>query len=103
MPKFIYAYKGGRRADGPVSQDAEMAKWKSWMGGLGKALVEAGGPVGKSYTLSSQGTADNGGADPLFGYSIVEAADVQAALALGKGCPILEHGGRIEVCELIAM
>ena len=46
---------------------------------------------------------DGGGANPLTGYSIIEAKDLDDAVRLSKGCPILLSGGSIEVAELMAM
>jgi hypothetical protein len=36
----------------------------------------------------------------LGGYSLITAADLEAAVILGKGCPFLENGGGVEVGEL---
>jgi hypothetical protein len=47
--------------------------------------------------------SDGGGANPLSGYSIIEAKDLDDAVRLSKGCPVLLSGGSIEVSELIAM
>jgi hypothetical protein len=33
------------------------------------------------------------------GYTIVDAAGLDAAVAKAKGCPILAAGGSVEVCE----
>ena len=46
---------------------------------------------------------DNGGANPISGYSLVEMADTDAAIAYAKGCPILEEGGSIEIAECFDM
>jgi hypothetical protein len=35
----------------------------------------------------------------VTGYSIIQAGSLDAAVELAKGCPILESGGSIEVCE----
>jgi hypothetical protein len=37
----------------------------------------------------------------LTGYSILEAADLDAAVELGEGCPIVADGGRVDVYETI--
>ena len=46
---------------------------------------------------------NHGGANPASGYSLIEAADLDDALAKAKGCPILESGGSIEVAVAIDM
>jgi hypothetical protein len=42
---------------------------------------------------------NNGGANPVSGYSLIEAADTDAAVAYAKKCPILEDAGSIEIAE----
>ena len=81
-----------------------MDAWGKWMGGLGSALVDGGNPVGKSSTVLSDGSViDNGGANPASGYSLVEASDLNDALAKAKDCPILTSGGSVEVAEAMDM
>jgi hypothetical protein len=36
----------------------------------------------------------------LGGYTVITAADLDAAVALAARCPVLEHGGAVEVGEL---
>lgn len=35
------------------------------------------------------------------GYTLIEAADEDAAVAVAKGCPVFFHGGFVEVREII--
>ena len=46
---------------------------------------------------------EGGGSNPLTGYTIVTADDLDAAVAMAKGCPILSSGGSVEVAETIEM
>ncbi len=80
-----------------------MAKWQVWLDGLGAALISPGAPLGKSTTIGRSGIEDGGGANPLSGFTIVEAKDKDAAHGLAIGCPILDNEGTIEVAELGAM
>ena len=100
MPKFIFAYHGGKMPETEEARAAEMAAWGAWMGELGDALVDPGNPAGPSKTVTGNGVEDNGGANPLSGYSLVNAADIDAAVEMAKGCPILKSG-TIEVAEAI--
>ncbi|VAV98976.1 identified by similarity to GB:BAB50844.1, partial [hydrothermal vent metagenome] len=61
---------------------------------------DGGNPVGMSKTVTSSGVEDNGGANPLSGYTVVQADNIDAATALCKGSPHL-NGGTIEVAELL--
>ncbi len=80
-----------------------MAKWKAWIGGLGDAVVNPGTPLGKSKTVSSAGVSDDGGSNPMSGFSIVKADSMDAALEMAKECPLLEIGGTLEVAEVMEM
>lgn len=100
MPKFIFAYHGGKMPETEAEIAAEMQRWSDWMKGLGEALVDPGNPVGISKTVSVDGVADDGGANPVSGYSLVIADNMDAALTMALGCPMVTQGhGSIEVAE----
>lgn len=104
MPKYMFAYHGGSKPDTPEESAKEMDKWQNWLGGMGADCVDFGAPVGLSKTVSAQSITDDGGANPLSGYSIVEAADDAAACEIAKGCPILQNGkGTVEVAPIMEM
>lgn len=103
MANFIYAFHGGAMPDTPEEGAAVMAKWGAWMAGLGSALVHPGAPVGMSKTVSASGIADNGGANPVSGYMVISAADMDAACEIAKGCPIIDNGGSVEIAEEMEM
>lgn len=79
-----------------------MARLGAWFEQMGAAVVDGGAPVGTSKTVSGTGVADDGGANPLSGYTIVSADDMDGAIALAKGCPILSHGS-VEVAPIMQM
>lgn len=103
MPKYLYVYHGGKRPDTEAEQQRVMAAWGAWMEGLGAGLADGGAPVGSSRTVTSGGVADDGGANPASGYSMVEAASHDAAVEMARGCPILDDGGSVEVAEIMSM
>ncbi len=102
MSNYIFAYHGGKKPESPEEGAKHMAKWKAWIGGLGDAVVNPGTPLGKSKTVSSSGVSDDGGSNPLSGFSIVKADSMDAALEMAKGCPYLDIG-TIEVAEAMEM
>lgn len=102
MPKFIFAYHGGKAPDSPEEGKQVMAAWENWMSGLGAAMIDGGAPAGKSHTVTAAGVRTDGGANPISGYSFVEAGSLEAAVDLAKGCPILENGS-VEVAEILPM
>lgn len=104
MAKYLFVYHGGKKPESKADQAKAMDDWGKWMGGMGSALIDGGNPVGKSSTVKSDGSVVNdGGSNPTSGYSLVEAAALEDALAHAKKCPILAHGGSIEVAEAIDM
>jgi hypothetical protein len=102
MPKYIFAYHGGKTPATKAEGDKVMAAWGAWFEKLGPAIADPGAPVGQSHTVAAKGVTANGGANPVSGYSIVTAKDYPAAIGLAKGCPILD-GGTVEVAEIVAM
>lgn len=103
MPKFLFVYHGGKAPDSPDEIEKEMMRWKSWLDGLGNAVVDPGNPVGMSKTIFADKVTDDGGANPTSGYGIFQADSIEDAVAKGKGCPHLAAGGSIEVAEIIEM
>lgn len=103
MTKFIFVYHGGKAPSDPAEMEKVMAAWGAWYGGMGDNLLDGGGPVGKSSMVNSSGVTEDGGANPVSGYTIVEAQDKAAANKLAGGCPILTDGGSVEVAEVMAM
>lgn len=104
MPKFMFVYHGGGRPETPEEGEKVMAAWGAWMGSIGENLVDGGNPVGQSKTVSADGVSDDGGSNPVSGYSLVNATDIDAAVAMTKGCPIFAGGkGTVEVAEALEM
>lgn len=102
MAKYLYVYHGGKAPETEEEGRRSMAAWMEWLGGMGAKALDPGNPVGVSKTVSATGVADNGGANPSSGYSIVEAASFDEAVEMAKGCPILsDSGGTVEVAEII--
>ncbi len=102
MPQFIFAYHSGKIPEDPEEGAKLMARWQAWMAGPGDGMVNPGHPVGKSSTVSSSGVTNDGGSNPLSGFSLVEADNIEAAIEIAKGCPHIEHGS-IEIAETMEM
>jgi hypothetical protein len=100
MPNYLLAYHGGKMADTKDAQATVMAAWGQWMQKLGPSLIDGGNPVGKASTIDKQGKVSAGaGPNPVSGYSIIKAENLDAAVRLAKECPVLQGGASIEVCE----
>jgi len=104
MAKYLFVYHGGSTPESEEDVAEVMNAWGQWFGSMGSAVVDGGNPVGMSSTVQSDGSvAADGGANPASGYSLVEAAGLDEALAEAKNCPILASGGTVEVAEAIDM
>jgi hypothetical protein len=102
MAKFLYVYYGGKMETDPKKQKASMDAWMKWFAGLGKAVVDAGNPTMPGKILGQSG-AKNISGDPITGYSIVQADNLEAALKMAKGSPQLAAGGQIAVYSVMEM
>lgn len=103
MPQFIFAYHGGKMAQTVEDQEQSMLAWGAWMESMGNALIQPGAPVGLSKTVKTDGTADHGGANPISGFSVVEADTLEVACDMASGCPLVKDGtGSVEVAEILA-
>jgi hypothetical protein len=104
MAKYLYVYHGGGKAETDEELKESMDAWGAWFGAMGAAVIDGGNPVGESRTVQSNGSVKNdGGSNPASGYSLIEAANLDEALAKAKACPILTVGGSVEVAEAFDM
>jgi YCII-related domain len=93
MPTFVFAYRAAGSFD---STPESAAAWKTWFARMGDGLVELGKPARGAATLGNCGPGTE-----LGGYSIISAPDLDAALAVAKGCPQLDRNGGVEVAQLV--
>lgn len=104
MAKYLFVYHGGSKPESEEDVAKVMDAWGQWFGSMGSAVIDGGNPVGMSSTVESNSSVvNNGGANPASGYSLIEASDLDDAIAKAKGCPIFERGGTVELAEAIDM
>jgi hypothetical protein len=99
--KYVLVYYGGGMPEGASAQARVLKQWAGWYEKLGDAIVDGGhafsGAVSK---IKPGGTVAKGAiGQRASGYSIVEAASLEEATKMAKGCPILRSGGQIAVYE----
>jgi hypothetical protein len=102
MEKFLFVYYGGKMETDPKKQKESMDAWMKWFQGMGKAVVDAGNPTMAKKILSKSGAKDIT-SDPITGYSIIQADNIDAAMKLAKTSPQLSAGGQIAVYSIMAM
>ena len=76
-----------------------MQAWKDWAQRYGSAIVDGGGPLGKTKRISAQGIADT--RNDMAAYVIVRAESHEAAARMFENHPhfALFPGEAVEVME----
>jgi hypothetical protein len=81
-------------------------KWESWIaeGSQQGWMLDASHALKTEGRVVSAGTTTDGplveGTDVVRGYVKVQADTLDNAADLARGCPVLQHGGRVEVRPL---
>jgi hypothetical protein len=70
----------------------------TWFGEISASIADMGSRVAPTSSLGATPTES-----VITGYTIVRAADLEAAVLLAKGCPALTSGGGVEVGQLFEM
>lgn len=105
MARFILLYRGPATPPDQMTEDQSsevMALWGAWMEKHGGSILDAGAPFGGRAAVGGDGAAQ-APAD-INGYTIVEAAEVQAAQGFCDGHPFLHGAGAefaVDVFELV--
>ena len=111
MNEFTYLFRGRDTTTSPEQMQKTMEKWVAWFKELGAKghLKEPGHPLehtgkvvkGKQKIVNDGPYAE--AKDVVGGYIVIEAKDLQHAVEISKGCPILEAGGSVEVRPIQTM
>ena len=108
MPNYVVLYNAPvSAADQMENNDPDMAAaamqaWNDWSAIVGGDLVDLGTPLGDARRVGAGGAtvADT----EVSGYSILQAADIDTAVALVEGHPHLQMpGASIDVHETLEM
>jgi hypothetical protein len=95
MPKYVFAYRTPEVRNPSQADPDVTTAWMEFRDALGEKVVDFGNPV---FTASSLGNC--GAGTHLCGYSFVTADDLESAVALAKGAPVVSAGGGVEVGEI---
>ncbi|HLK18055.1 MAG TPA: hypothetical protein VKT81_03830 [Bryobacteraceae bacterium] len=111
MKKFLVLYQSEAALTGrPVSEmfaqatpeqlKAGMQAWKNWHEKSGNSVVDLGAPLDNSTTLTRDSA--NSSKTTITGFSILQAASMDAAVALLKGHPHFSMpGASVQILECI--
>jgi hypothetical protein len=102
MADFVFVYRTpnavaqSRSEAGKYTASSDhLAGWEAWFSEIGASVTGPGSPAFARSTLGETGPGT-----ALAGYTIITADDLEAAVALAQGCPVLRQGGGVEVGEL---
>ena len=100
MSRFLVTYFGGSAPSDP-EQAATIAKaFGQWLGEAGKAVIDPGAPLKPATQVA------NGVPAPrvtIGGYSVIEVANLEAAIQVLKTHPFVARGGTLQVDESVSV
>jgi hypothetical protein len=103
MPQFIFSYRhstdyapGGVTQNGgqrlvDVDDDAAVV-WSAYFERIAPHVIDPGQPVFERTSIGEVGESTK-----LGGYSVVEADNLEGAVALARQCPTVRLGGGVEI------
>jgi hypothetical protein len=105
MSQFVYLYRGVEAGRSPERMQQSLQKWMAWMKQLSDQghIKDSGQPLelsGRVVKGKEKKVIDGPFAETkeiVGGYTVIEAADLDEAVELSKGCPIFDGGGSVEV------
>lgn len=116
MSQFLYLYRMNDEArqqamGSPERAQQSMQRWMTWMQDLERRghLKDRGQPLERTGKVvrGQQKTVTDGpfteAKDLVGGFTLVEARDIEQAVELSRGCPILDGGGSVEVRPIMKM
>ena len=85
MKKFVFIAVGFK----PPTPEI-MAAWSKWFASFGDKIVDPGNPLGAGREVTSGGTKELPvDLQAQTGYMIINAKDMDEAVTLAKGCPVI--------------
>jgi len=99
MSKFLVTYHGGSgMPSDPAQVEKVTAAFGARLAGAGGAVTDPGAPLRPATQVS------NGAPEPrvpIGGYSVIEADDIDGAVAVLRSHPFVARGGTLQVDELV--
>jgi hypothetical protein len=99
MAKFLITYYAGDMPSDPDSIASARRAFIQWAEQAGPALAEVGSPVRSAMTIGADAAPDAADRQPMMGWSVIEAADRNAAIRLMREHPFISRGGMLQISE----
>ena len=114
MAKFMYLFRSNPSAYqsmSPEQMQQTMKKWMDWKDTLEKnghikqfgERLDGTGKVVRGKTKAVTDGPFVEVKDFIQGYMLVEARDMDQAVELAKGCPVLDGDGTVEIRPFVSM
>lgn len=103
MGRYALIYSGDQTISSREEQDAMLAEWEAWYAKMGEAIAEVGDPFGASMHIAAAGASpvQGDGGMPASGYTVIDAASIDAAAAACADHPHLRRGGKVHIFAAI--
>ena len=106
MKRFVVLYFAAQSAQAQMAESSPeaaqegMKAWMEWAARAGDGIVDMGNPLGAGKEVTAAGTTDTN--TQVGGYGILQADDLDGALALLDGHPhLMMPGASIQVYEAL--
>jgi hypothetical protein len=94
----------------PEQMQEMLTNWMNWMGGIAAQdkLVNRGSrlSISNAKTVKPNNVVVDGPyteiKEFINGYTVIKAGDINEAVEMASGCPILQTGGNVEVRAVVA-
>ncbi len=104
---MLFHHQPDKEQPSPEQLQAMLAKWDNWLGGIA-AQNKLGGTNALGFegrTINAEGLVTDGPYTELKeivgGYTIVTADNIEEAVKMAEGCPVLAEGGKVEVRDIM--
>ncbi len=94
MPKFLLTFRSPQEFT-EITGDGHAA-WMQWFGENQDSVVEMGDGVGRAVRVG-----DVDGDQRIGGYTVIQAADINAAAEIAKTSPPMAAGYGVEIGQLL--
>ena len=112
MEKFMLIFQGPVPTEqSPEHMQEHMGKWMAWIDKLAKKEQYVSGepllPGGKLVSGKNGKSVTDGpyteGKEIVGGYFLIKAKDLAEAVDISKDCPSFDHGGFVQVRQVMKM
>ncbi|MDO8645708.1 MAG: hypothetical protein Q7R42_03875 [Candidatus Planktophila sp.] len=85
MKKFVFLYNF---EPNEASADDSMDVWMAWFTSINASIIDMGNPFMEGLNVTKDSTsAITADKNPITGYTLIKALDMDAAVAIAKSCP----------------